>query len=312
MAVSVGESAPPIDTRVRVPRPVDIVSTLQPLQRGPWDPSQRRDGHSVWRVSRMRSGPVTCRLTQDGPDGARCLLWGPGSAELLDRLPDLLGARDDPSGFTPEHPVLAEAHRRMPAMRITRTGHVLEALVPAILEQRVHGIAAFASWRRLLTRFGDVAPGPAPSGMRVPPGADVWRRIPSWEFHKANVDPGRARTIVRCAQLADRLERLVDDDPADAQRKLRSLPGVGVWTAAEVAQRAFGDADALSVGDYHLATVVGWSLLGGPLDDAGMVEYLEPLRPHRYRAVRLFVASGGYGRVPRRGPRTAVTDHRAH
>ena len=27
-----------------------------------------------------------------------------------------------------------------------------------------------------------------------------------------------------------------------------SLPGVGIWTAAETAQRAFGDADALSVG----------------------------------------------------------------
>ena len=43
-----------------------------------------------------------------------------------------------------------------------------------------------------------------------------------------------------------------------------SLPGVGEWTAAETAQRAFGDADALSVGDYHLAKVIGWSLLGRP------------------------------------------------
>lgn len=311
MTASVDDAAP-FDTCVRVPRPVDVAQTLRPLQRGPWDPCHRRDGAAVWRTSRMDSGPVTYRVTQDGPDGARCLAWGPGAGELLERLPALLGAHDDASGFAPEHPLLVEAHRRMPALRITRTGRVLESLVPAILEQRVHGVAAFASWRRLVTQFGEPAPGPAPRGMRVPPTAAAWRRIPSWEFHRANVDPGRARTIVRCAQLADSLERLVDDDPSQARRALRSIPGVGIWTAAEVAQRAFGDADALSVGDYHLATVVGWSLLDSPLDDAGMIEYLEPLRPHRYRAVRLIVESGGYARVPRRGPRTAVTDHRRH
>lgn len=309
MTASVGE-ATPFDTRVVLPWPADVAQTLRPLQRGPYDPCHRRDGDVVWRTSRMGSGPVTYRIRQDGPSGARCLAWGPGAEELATGLPALLGAGDDDSGFAPEHPLLAEAHRRLPGLRITRTGRVFEALVPAILEQRVHGVAAFASWRRLVTRFGDPAPGPAPRGMAVPPSADTWRRVPSWEFHRANVDPGRARTIVRCAQLGDTLERLTAESPQRAQHRLRSLPGVGVWTAAEVAQRAFGDADALSVGDYHLASVVGWSLLGGPLDDAGMVDLLEPLRPHRYRVIRLLTETGGYGRVPRRGPRTAITDHR--
>ena len=99
--------------------------------------------------------------------------------------------------------------------------------------------------------------------------------------------------------------------PAEAHRRLRAVPGVGVWTAAEVAQRALGDADAVSVGDYHLSDVVGWSLLGGPLDDAGMVELLEPLRPHRYRAVRLIERTPGAGK-PRFGPRMSIQDHRAH
>lgn len=300
----------PLEARVRVPWPVDVARTLRPLQRGPWDPCHRSDGLAVWRTSRMDSGPVTYRLTQDGTHGARCLAWGPGAGELVERAPALLGAEDDPSGFSPGHPALVEAHRRLPALRIPRTGRVLESLVPAVLEQRVHSVAAFASWRRLVTRFGDRAPGPAPEGMRVPPSAATWRTVPSWEFHRANVDPGRARTVVRCAQVAESLERLVGEKPAEARRKLRTIPGVGVWTAAEVAQRAFGDADALSVGDYHMATVVGWSLLGRPLDDAGMIEYLEPLRPHRYRAVRLLTETGGHARVPKRGPRTPITDHR--
>jgi 3-methyladenine DNA glycosylase/8-oxoguanine DNA glycosylase len=141
--------------------------------------------------------------------------------------------------------------------------------------------------------------------MRVFPAAEVWRRIPSWEFHRANIDPGRARTVVGCAQRADSLERLVHRAPEEARSAMMSLPGVGVWTAAETAQRAFGDADALSVGDYHVCKMIGWTLLGYAVDDDEMVELLEPMRPHRHRVVRLLYVSG-YAHEPRRGPRLPV------
>ena len=101
------------------------------------------------------------------------------------------------------------------------------------------------------------------------------------------------------------LERLGDRPAADARDALTSLPGVGLWTAAETAQRAFGDTDALSIGDYHIAAMIGWTLIGRPVDDAGMVELLEPVRPHRYRAVRLLEASG-MAYKPRRGARLPV------
>lgn len=120
--------------------------------------------------------------------------------------------------------------------------------------------------------------------MRVPPSAEVWRHIPSWEFHRANVDPGRARAVVGCAQRAASLERLVSLPAARAAEALTSLPGVGVWTAAETTQRVFGDADAVSVGDYHIPKMIGWTLVGRPVDDAGMLELLEPMRPHRHRS----------------------------
>jgi 3-methyladenine DNA glycosylase/8-oxoguanine DNA glycosylase len=89
-----------------------------------------------------------------------------------------------------------------------------------------------------------------------------------------------------------------------------SLPGVGEWTAAETAQRAFGDADALSVGDFHLAKMVGWRLLGHEIDDPAMVELLEPLRPHRHRAVRLLEVTGP-AHAPRVAPRQAIPNLRA-
>ena len=74
-----------------------------------------------------------------------------------------------------------------------------------------------------------------------------------------------------------------------------------MWTAAEVAQRAWADADAVSVGDFHIPSVVGYALLGSPLDDAGMLEVLAPYAPQRHRAVRYIEASGF--RRPRFGPR---------
>ena len=235
---------------------------------------------------------------------------GSGASEFVERLPAWLGAEDDATGFAPTEPTIAAALTKVPHLRLGRTDRVLEALIPAVLEQRVAGKDAFRAWRVLVTKYGAPAPGPAPARMRVPPPSDVWRRIPSWEFHLANVDPGRARTIVGCAGRADSLERLTTRPSEQARTALRSLPGVGEWTAAEVAQRAWGDADAISVGDYHLSNMVGSTLLGHRIDDPEMIELLEPLRPHRQRAVRLLEVSG-LARNPRFGARQAIPNLRA-
>jgi 3-methyladenine DNA glycosylase/8-oxoguanine DNA glycosylase len=293
------------------PSAVSPRNTLFPLRRGPGDPCfQVGEDGAIWRTSLLRSGSVTARISRAAADAIDCTAWGGGAEEFLDALPAMLGAHDDSSGFTPVDPIVAEAHRRVPHLRLGRTDQVLEALIPAIIEQRVQGKDAFRAWRLLVTKYGMLAPGPAPQRMRVPPPAEVWRRIPSWEFHRANVDPGRARTVVGCAQRADSLERLTSWPADKAREALMSLPGVGIWTAAETAQRAFGDPDALSVGDYHISKMIGWTLLGRPIDDAEMVELLEPMRPHRHRVVRLLEASG-LAYEPRRGARLAVQDIRA-
>jgi 3-methyladenine DNA glycosylase/8-oxoguanine DNA glycosylase len=285
--------------------------TLFPLRRGPGDPCfQVGGGGAFWRTSLLPSGSVTARISRAAPEVVECTAWGSGADEFLDALPAMLGAHDDASDFVPTDPTVAAAQQRVPHLRLGRTNQVLEALIPAVIEQRVPGADAFRAWRLLVTKFGTPAPGPAPARMRVPPSADEWRHIPSWEFHRANVDPGRSRTIVGCAQRAASLERLTSQPAARARDALTSLPGVGVWTAAETAQRAFGDPDALSVGDYHIPKMVGWTLLGRPVDDAGMVELLEPMRPHRHRVVRLLEASG-LAYEPRRGARLPVQDIRA-
>ena len=298
-----------ISTVYRPPSPLDLRLTLAPLARGRGDPTTVFDGRSVWRTAATPDGPGLLRLTPTGDGAVRATAWGAGAAWLVAGVPDLLGARDDPSGFVPVHPVLADAHRRHRGLRIGRCGLVFEMLAVAVLEQKVTGRESRRSWRALVTRFGATPPGPAPAAMKVAPTAEQWRRIPSWEWHRAGVDDRRARTVLAAAAVAPHLERtLLLDDPAGVAAVLQSVPGVGPWTAAEVAQRAHGDADAVSVGDYHLPTLVGMALTGAPVDDAGMLALLECYAGHRHRAVRLVEVSGV--RRPRFGPRMAVRDYR--
>ena len=304
----------PMHRTVTFPSPVDAGRTWSVLRRGAGDPTFQRVGASMWRTSRMETGPVTVSVIQVDSRTVDAEAWGPGAEEMLATLPRALGADDDSSGFALAHPAIADAHRRFPGLRVPRTGRLLEALIAAVIEQRVVGKDATDSWRRLLLRHGDPAPGPAPEGMRVFPTHETWAALPSWEWHRAGVDPQRYRTAHACARVGAQLERVAstngDDKPA-AYRALRSIPGVGVWTAAETGFRALGDADAVPFGDYHLGHLVGVGLVGRRLHhDDEIAEALEPYRPQRYRAVRLLELSP-LVRLERRGPRASRVDHRA-
>jgi len=291
------------------PFPVDIPLTLSVHRHGGGDPAYATDAAgAVWRTSLTPDGPATLQLRTRGAV-VTALAWGPGAGWLLDRVPDWLGFHDDRSGFAAHHPVVGELALRYEGLRVGRTGRVFEALVPAVLEQKVVGREAHRAWRFLLLTYGEAAPGPAPARMRVIPPPQTWARIPSWDWHRAGVEGVRARTIINAAAVAARLEDALDLAPAEADRRLRSLPGIGVWTSAEIRQRAMGDPDAVSVGDYHLPNAVGWTLARRKTDDAGMLELLAPYAGHRYRVTRL-VELGGSA-PPRHGPHMSVRDYRS-
>ncbi|MER6029466.1 DNA-3-methyladenine glycosylase 2 family protein [Streptomyces sp. NPDC001851] len=290
--------------------PLDLGLVLGPLRRGPADPTFRAtaDG-SVWRACRTPAGPGTLRVRAYGGE-VLGEAWGPGAEWLLDRLPEWLGAADEPEAFVPRHRVVALARHRRPGLRLTRTGLVLESLIPSVLEQKVTTDEAYRAWRLLVRRFGERAPGPAGAGERpmfVMPAPRTWALIPSWEWHRAGVDDKRASTILRAVRVAARLEQAVGMPAAEAQARLEVVPGVGPWTSAEVVQRSHGAADAVTVGDLHLPGIVGWALAGDrDADDAGMLRLLEPYAGQRHRAVRLILLSGS---VPaRRAPKMPRVD----
>ena len=344
----------PLEREWLAPFFLDVRRTLSVQGRGRGDPTFRTDeAGAIWRTSLTPDGPATIRVLPgrasaqaeepahavDGTPGATTRVvaqaWGPGAEWLLDALPGILGLYDDISGFVAlvrdAHPVIRDAARRNPGLRIGRSGRLMEALVPAILEQKVVILEAHRAWRILLAKYGTPPPGPAPRSMRVFPPPGTWRRIPSWDWHRAGVEGVRAETIIRAASVADSLERLLTLTHEEADRKLRTIPGIGVWTSAEARQRAAGDPDAVSVGDYHLKNVVGWALAGKDRSsDEEMLALLEPFRGHRHRATRLIglsrgtgtpvgrpagpgtgIARYGVGGPPRRGPRMPVRDYRS-
>ena len=302
---------PSLERSWRPSWPCPVPAVLGTLRRGPGDPTYVVDAdRTLWKGWRTPEGTVTLAVRPLTTAGVvEATAWGAGASWVLDGLPTLLGAQDDPAGFEPRHEVLAAAHRLHPHWRVPRTRLVMDALVPAVLEQKVTGKEAFASFRRLVRRYGEPAPGPQAALRRlmVPPAPAVLRTIPSWEWLRLGVDPARSRTVVGAARVAASLERVVDLPVVEADRRLRTLPGVGVWTSAEVRARAMGDADAVSFGDFHVAKDVGWALTGHPVDDDGLAELLEPYRPHRLR-VQVLVAMAGLHR-PRRGPRMTLPSH---
>jgi 3-methyladenine DNA glycosylase/8-oxoguanine DNA glycosylase len=309
------------DVRLTVDNAIDLRQVLGIHQRGRGDPAMRFEvSGSCWRASRTPDGPVTMLVENAEASGSevgarvaavRVRAWGPGSAWALDRAPALLGLDDDPGALVPAHPAVAAAVRKVGAVRIGRTSRVIEALAPAILEQKVTGEEARRAYRGLIARWGEVAPGPP--GLRLLPAPEVIARLPYHALHPIGIERRRAELLAAVCRDAGRLESLgaaagdpgaSQDARAAAYAAVRAYPGIGPWTAAEVGIRAFGDPDAVSVGDFHIPNMVAWALAREPRgSDERMLELLEPYRGQRGRVIRLLELAGI--EAPKYGPRLA-------
>ncbi len=288
-----GEAIFPVDATL------DLALTLAPLWRGSGDPTMRRDPDgAIWRATNTRSGPATLRLVRRGPTVV-AHAWGGGAAEALASVPDLIGLNDEPQRLVPRDSVVAGLVRRFPGLRLPRTGRLFEALLPSILEQKVTNLEAWRAYRALLHHASEPAPGPRL--LRLPLRSEVVARLPYFAMHPLGIERRRADLLRRVAAGVQRLEEATRDE---AYARLAAIPGIGPWTIAEVGRITFGDADALSVGDYHLPSLVAWAFAGERhSNDARMLELLEPYRGQRGRVQRLLEASGR--RPPRHGPRLA-------
>ena len=251
----------------------------------------------------------------------RCHAWGPGAEWALEHLPDLIGDNDDDTAFRVmldqppaaqvRQTLLRDLHRRFAGVRLPRSRAVTEALVPTILEQKVTSVEAHRSYRQLVRALGEPAPGPPEvvDGLMVPPQPSVLAATPYWAFHRFGIERKRADTIRLACSYAKRLDEGPNLPPDEARGRMTALPGVGAWSAAEVARVALGDPDAVSVGDFHLPHQVAWAFTGARRgDDESMLALLEPYRGQRGRVQRLIECRGIM--PPRHGPRQPIRSFR--
>lgn len=288
-----------MEGRIRLRGPLDLGLTLAPLAHARGDPTLRLAGAEAWRASRTPEGPAAVRLRVLGGE-LLVEAWGPGAEWAVAGVPDLVGENDRPEDLEPHDAVVADLKRRFPGVRLPRSRAVFEALVPVIIEQKVVGLEARRSYRALLRRLAEAAPGPLQ--LALPPDPRQVADLPYWEFHPLGIERKRAETLIRAARAVRRLEAAAAMTPEAAQRRLTAIPGIGPWSAGHVALVALGDPDAIPLGDYHLPHMVVWAMAGEPRgSDERMLELLEPYRGQRGRVVRLLVAGGRP--APRRGPR---------
>ena len=288
---------------IETERAVDLHLTLRGSSRGP---CVRFSPDGVWRATRTPEGPATVHLRSRAADRVEARAWGPGADWALGGAPALVGATDGDGGLDATGNVTVRClARRHPGLRIGATGNPFEALVPTILEQKVQGASAAASYRAMVVAHRAPAP-PAPGSpaLLLPPTPRWLLAQPSWAWHRWGVEGKRATTIRTAASYAHRIAETTGMAPAAARARLRALPGIGPWSVAEVAAVAFGDPDAVSVGDFWLAHWVCHNLAGEARGtDERMLELLAPWAGQRGRVCRLLTAGGEP--PPRFGPRLA-------
>ena len=281
-----------------------VFHTVRMLQRGSHDPTTIIDGTNLWRATYTPHGAATIHIHDFTSPDTKIQCFGPGASWLRDRSQDLLGARDDIPTIDTPHSVVERASLRHRHFRFPRTDTPYHEIIPAILGQRVTAIEAFRQWRDLCLQFGAIAPGPHPH-LRLPPDPEKLSQQPYFALHSFGIERRRAQTIVRASSQAHHFfdtSKWQLSHPSTATALLTTYDGVGIWTAATAGSVAFGDPDALLVGDFHVKNNVVFALTGRPRGtDAEMIELLAPYSGHRGRVTKWLELDGWS--APKFGPR---------
>lgn len=286
--------------RLTPPERYAFERTVRPLLVPKHDPCgvAREDG--FWLAMRTPAGPATLHLVRAAGELV-ATGHGPGARWATDHADAIAGLRDDVSDFpalAARHELVGRLAKTFSGVRLPATGMLFPRLLRAILEQKVTGKEAHRSYRAVCRHFGEPAPGPL--ALVLPPDPAAVASTAYWVFHPFGVEQRRTQALLQAARVAAALERCAG--AAEATTRLTALPGIGPWTAAETVRFTYGDADAVSVGDYHIPNTVAFALAGEARGtDERMLELLEPFRGHRGRVCDL-LAMGGIT-APKFGPR---------
>jgi AraC family transcriptional regulator of adaptative response / DNA-3-methyladenine glycosylase II len=149
--------------------------------------------------------------------------------------------------------------KRHPGLRVPGAFDGFEMAVRAILGQQVTVAAARTVAGRLAATFGDPIPTPFASLTTLFPTAKHVASLPPGDVARLGMPGARARTVIALARaVADgRLALTPNADIETTLEGLRSLPGVGEWTAQYIAMRALSWPDAFPHTDLGVMKALG-------------------------------------------------------
>lgn len=260
----------------------------------------------LWRATYTPAGPASMCI-RNWQTASPCIeTHGPGAAWLESRAHDLLGTSDTVPDLVPRHAAVSDAQKRYGTLLLGSSHVVYHELLPAVIGQRITGLEAHRQWRALVQTHGLPAPGPT-AGLMTPPPPETLASMPYARLHPLGIERKRADALRQVGRHFDWLSRLTDEPltPHDKTERLQVIPGVGVWTSAVAGGLAFGDPDALLIGDFHVKNTVAHALTGRIRGtDEEMVATLAPYAGQRHRVVRWLQLAGA--RAPARGPRRRI------
>lgn len=253
---------------------------------------EEMDGEVYRRTLRLPHGTGVAELSASrnrangraGGAYVRCVLRLEDLRDLgaaAERCRRLLDLDADPLTVA-EHlgpdPLLGPLIRRIPGIRIPGAVDGAELAVRAVLGQQVSVAAARTLAGRLVSRYGEELAEPDGGLTHLFPEPDALLGGAPEDF---GMPEARGEALLQlCGAI--RSERVVLDPGADREetvRILRSLRGIGPWTASYVAMRALRDPDAFLPTDLGIRRAV--ERLGGDGDPKSLTSLAEEWRPWR-------------------------------
>lgn len=205
--------------------------------------------HAGWIVIEQSSRKPTLRVSVSA-SLARVL------PPVLSRVKALTDLACHPAEVAQALGPLAKRH---PGLRVPGAFDGFEMAVRAILGQQVTVAAATTVAGRFAASFGDPIQTPFDALTTLFPTATQVAALPPAQIARLGMPGARARTILALARaVADGY--LVLAPNADIEitlERLRSLPGIGEWTAQYIAMRALSWPDAFPHADLGVMKALG-------------------------------------------------------
>jgi AraC family transcriptional regulator of adaptative response / DNA-3-methyladenine glycosylase II len=200
---------------------------------------------------------------------------------------------DDVAASLSKDPTLRPLLRRNPGVRVPGAWDGWELAVRAVLGQQVSVKAATTFAGRIAERYGE------PCEIEGMPGARLFptpQRLARAQLERLGIIRSRAQTIrdLARASLGGRVSFDASQDAEEFVVALRSIRGIGDWTAQYVAMRVLKHPDAFPASDLGLLRAFDGE--GGRLKPAELLARAERWRPWRaYAAILIWGSDDGAG-----------------